>query len=298
MQNSEENQNVTDSQLKSKKELSKIKSIQMNYDFQEYCNQINSDLRSLQLQQVNNHFDGNTDGFDIPISIPIIPKLLTRGKLSLYEFIILLIILAFNKQGKYFDERNQYFVELLGISITEVEKVISRLLRKKYIFYIDKNGKKTTEKPYDTKSIFELKQKFQSSEKLIEFLNSDRCHNGVNIKRELIISIDIKGTRHYKGFHSFYGNAEESKEMKKYIKKVEEDEKIEYEHLLTEIRNIGFDINDILSFLKLEKRDPSSINWIKISTLLSGNKIDYDSFIEYLKSNKKFKAYFVKLNTL
>ncbi len=135
-------------------------------------------------QELDEELNNAREKSMVAIKIPLLNFNDIRKDLSLSDYIIYLIILETNLQGKYFDEENPYLSMLTGLSISQVEKSISKLIDLFFIHYVDKDKKFCEKRPLTQKQYDEFIKK-----------NPDKINSyqlpGINDKRVLVVNTGV-----------------------------------------------------------------------------------------------------------
>lgn len=121
----------------------------------------------------------------VELRIPLLVLPFIREGMSLSDYIIYLIILATNLQGKYFDEENKYINFLTGIKPTQIDKSIRYLTKNFFVFYVDKHNQLCPNyKPLTEKQLIKYYQKYPERQ-------NDVYGKQVNNQRILVVNPEI-----------------------------------------------------------------------------------------------------------
>lgn len=207
----------------------------------------------------------------VEISIPLLKYNDIRQKLTLSEYLIFLVILTHNMNGEYFTEKNEYFVNLLGVKSSNVEKSLSKLILLDFIYYVEDNSGnnyKINSTDHET-----LLEQISTNHEFIDIYYST---NNIN-NRKFIINADI--------LLSMQSKSVLSKEEKANLVK-QEKAKAERNKIFSKNSNlifIKYDCN-YTTLLKVCKNEMNSERiLISINEFLKKYKLSIDEYKQFLE---------------
>ncbi|TAL67470.1 MAG: hypothetical protein EPN82_14415 [Bacteroidetes bacterium] len=204
---------------------------------------------------------------------------ISREDLSLSDRIIFFTILARNFEGKYFNEKTNFFVELLGIKKSQVEKSLKKLLSENFIYRVDNKGEVCYDKKPMTTKEFEILKKQKATD-----YNSSKTYY-INDKRELLASPEWF-TAHTDSFRDYYYKTDEEK---KAIRRKRREEKIKLNEINIKCSGIlitlkSYDIleEEIIKMSEINFKKSNKKKWSQIELLLLSFNVTLDDLIEYI----------------
>lgn len=231
------------------------------------------------------NFKKVNDAESIVLEIPLLSVFYKRGPFSLSDYIIFLIILAHNIEGRLFSESNDYFTYLVGIKKAQVEKSLKKLIQMELIDYVSMFGKLTD-------GIAPISKK-AANEKMHEFGFTkiiDLPYLPVNDKRQFIAIIDNLHFFVNRGdvdFHTAY--SKENKEMERSDKKWERKIKISAEKAIKTLSLRNVNIEHILKYNNSEFKENNNKEYELINITLETLNLFYSDLSYYIRKIRKNK---------
>lgn len=219
----------------------------------------------------------------VAIKIPLLNIPDIREELSLSDYIIYLIILETNLQGKFFDEENKYLTLLTGIASSQVEKSIKKLTKKDFVHYLDKNNQSCyNERPITHNQLNEFYKKHPQE-------MNDYLKPRINDKRVLVVNPFVF---EYLSSSPMKLTKEERLEARKQARKekvLKEEKRRNLSYSLIElnnykVKNISNDMIKESINEEFKKSNPSIVD--KIEKVLSSREITIEELIEFIDSFK------------
>lgn len=224
----------------------------------------------------------NIETLDYELTIPLLDNNYIRKKLTLTQYLIFLIIFEQNNQGYIFSETNNYFVQLLGIKESIVEKSLRKLLELDLIIKTDLRMMlvRINQGKLERCLVNSLKPEHFDAGivKMLKIKNLDK-----NLYRNFIVNLD-KITDNKESFKDIYYLSEEERKLNSTNKKNRTILQQKYKTSLSILLVMGIDKLTILNLKDENYKKEHQTEWINLNNVLKNAKIEFQSLYEYLES--------------